>query len=94
MMSRQYYVKPSCMLEKQVQVGAAIHLLLGHRISSSTITLDPAKTQAIRNMQQTRNRKDLQRLLDLCGYYRRCILQYSALVFPLTELVKNATGWR
>lgn len=64
-------------------------VFLGHQISSSTITLDPARA-----MQPPRNRKELQRFLGFCGYYRRLNPQYSALVYPLAELVKTAAGWR
>lgn len=68
-------------------------VFLGHRISASTISLDPAKTQAIAQMQPPRSRKELQRFLGLCGYYRRFIPRYASLVFPLSELVKQSTLW-
>ncbi|GMF15633.1 unnamed protein product [Phytophthora fragariaefolia] len=68
-------------------------VFLGHRIANSTITLDPAKTAAIRDMVAPKNARELQRFLGLCGYYRRFLPAYAELVQPLSDLLKQSSSW-
>lgn len=62
---------------------------LGHIVSADGVSPDPAKLAAVTNWPQPTNLKTLQSFLGFCGYYRRFIQNYSAIVRPLTELTKG-----
>ncbi|OWZ14554.1 Retroelement [Phytophthora megakarya] len=78
----------------KVHLAQSAITFLGHRISGSTITLDPAKPAAMQEQQAPRNRHDFQRFLSRCGYYRRFLPAYAELVQPLSELLKKSNSWR
>ncbi|POM78410.1 Putative retroelement [Phytophthora palmivora] len=67
--------------------------VLGHRISNATITLDPAKTLAMKKIAPPTNIRELQRFLGLCGYYRRFLPACADLVQPLSDLLKSSSTW-
>lgn len=62
---------------------------VGHIISEKGIATDPAKVEAVTNWKQPTDLKSLRSFLGFCGYYRRFIANYSAIVRPLTELTKG-----
>lgn len=62
---------------------------LGHIVSAEGVAPDPDKIEAVATWPRPTNLKTLQSFLGFCGYYRRFIQNYSAIVRPLTELTKG-----
>ncbi|XP_036149094.1 uncharacterized protein LOC118647760 [Monomorium pharaonis] len=62
---------------------------LGHVISENGISPDPAKLQAIRDFPEPQKVKDVQSFIDLAGYYRKFIKEFSKIAKPLTKLTKK-----
>lgn len=62
---------------------------LGHIVSADGVEPDPEKIKAVTDWPQPTNLKTLQSFLGFCGYYRRFIAGYAAIVRPLTELTKG-----
>jgi hypothetical protein len=62
-------------------------VVLGHHISSSGITVDPAKIQIIINLPEPINQKDVRSFLGYAGYYRRFIENFSKIALPLFKLL-------
>lgn len=54
---------------------------------------DPQKDKVINDFPTPRNATDAKSILGLAGYYRKFILQFSKIVKPLNEVLKNAK-WR
>ncbi|GAV69094.1 hypothetical protein CFOL_v3_12595, partial [Cephalotus follicularis] len=67
---------------------------LGHFISEDGVSTDPKKVTAIQQWPMPKNLKKLRGFLDLTGYYKRFIMNYSLLGKPLTSLLKkDAFKW-
>ncbi|CAM8981994.1 unnamed protein product [Rhodiola kirilowii] len=67
---------------------------LGHYISGQGMEVDPSKIEAIQNLPQPANLKQLRGFLGLTGYYRRFVPKYAAVAEPLTKLLrKDAFAW-
>ncbi|XP_028254301.1 uncharacterized protein LOC114429891 [Parambassis ranga] len=62
---------------------------LGHIVSAEGVAPDPDKIEAVTAWPMPVNLKTLQSFLGFCGYYRRFIQNYSAIVRPLTDLTKG-----
>lgn len=62
---------------------------VGHIVSAEGIATDPEKIRAVTNWGQPTDLKSLQSFLGFCGYYRRFIANYSAIVKPLTDLTRG-----
>lgn len=62
---------------------------LGHIVSASGVATDPEKVRAVTHWKKPTDLKSLRSFLGFCGYYRRFIESYSAVVRPLTELTKG-----
>jgi hypothetical protein len=62
-------------------------VVLGHHISSSGITVDPAKIEIIVNLPKPINQKDVRSFLGYAGYYRRFIENFSKIALPLFKLL-------
>lgn len=62
---------------------------LGHIVSASGVATDPEKVSAVTHWKKPTDLKSLRSFLGFCGYYRRFIKNYSAVVRPLTELTKG-----
>lgn len=62
---------------------------LGHIVSASGVATDSEKVSAVTHWKKSADLKSLQSFLGFCGYYRRFIQNYSAIVRPLTELTKG-----
>ncbi len=62
---------------------------VGHIISEKGIATVPAKIEAVTHWKQPTDLKSLRSFLGFCGYYRRFIANYTAIVRPLTELTKG-----
>ncbi|KAL6459498.1 hypothetical protein MHYP_G00329700 [Metynnis hypsauchen] len=62
---------------------------VGHIVSSAGIATDPDKVKAVSHWPRPTNLKLLQAFLGFCGYYRRFIANYSAIIHPLTDLTRG-----
>lgn len=60
-----------------------------HVVSAAGIATDPEKVSAVRNWKMPTDLKSLRSFLGFCGYYRRFVKNYSAIVRPLKELTKG-----
>ena len=62
---------------------------LGHIVSADGVGTDQSKVEAVKTWPQPTDLKSLRSFLGFCGYYRRFLANYSAIVRPLTELTKG-----
>lgn len=62
---------------------------VGHIVSEQGIATDPDKVEAVANWEKPTDLKSLRSFLGFCGYYRRFVKNYSAIVKPLTDLTKG-----
>ena len=57
------------------------------------MTTDPEKVQALQEWKDPTSIKELQQFLGFENFYRRFIQSYSAVVEPMTRLLKKSTDW-
>lgn len=62
---------------------------LGYILSQHGLRPNPDRIEAIVNFERPNSLKALRRFLGMCNYYRRFISNYSAVVQPLTDLLKD-----
>jgi hypothetical protein len=62
---------------------------LGHVISKGGIFIDPSKVQDVLSWKAPTSVGDIQRFLELAGYYQRCIEGFSKISNPMTELLEK-----
>lgn len=63
--------------------------ILGHIVSADGIKADPTKTDAINKWPTPTTKKELQRFIGMCNWYRRHIKDFSTIASPMTELLKS-----
>ncbi|CAF3339870.1 unnamed protein product [Rotaria socialis] len=63
---------------------------LGHIITQNGIGPDPDLIKSVTNFPQPKKIKDVQSFLDLTGYYRRFIKDYSKIAEPLLQQLRNS----
>lgn len=66
---------------------------LGFIVSTSGISVDPTKVEAVEAWKPPRTVKGVQAFLGFCNFYRRFIKNYGSLAKPLVHLTKAATPW-
>ncbi|KAL2225718.1 UNVERIFIED_CONTAM: Transposon Tf2-12 polyprotein, partial [Sesamum indicum] len=66
---------------------------LGHIVERGRIRMDPKKVQAIEEWRPPSDVHDLRSFLGLANYYRRFVKDYSAIAWPLTDLLKKTETW-
>lgn len=66
---------------------------LGHYITPEGLKMDPERISAILDLPPTRNLKHLISFLQTCSWYRRFIMNFSAVAEPLTRLTKKNAIW-
>ncbi|XP_020270962.1 uncharacterized protein LOC109846151 [Asparagus officinalis] len=64
-------------------------LFLGHVIRREGIVVDPAKVEAVLDWEPSKTISEIRSFLDLAGYYRKFIQDFSKIVTPLTLLTKK-----
>jgi hypothetical protein len=64
---------------------------LGLIISEGELRMDPIKINAVADWPTPTKVKDIQGFLGFCNFYRRFVLNYSALARPLFDLTKKDT---
>ncbi len=62
---------------------------VGHIVSPDGVSTDPDKVEAVTKWPRPTDLKSLRSFLGFCGYYRRFVANYAAIVKPLTELTKG-----
>ena len=62
---------------------------LGHIISTTGISMDPKKVQAIVDWPILQNRHDVMSFLGLANYYRKFIESFSHIVAPISNLLQK-----
>lgn len=67
---------------------------LGFVINEDGWNVDPEKTDSIVKFPIPTTRRELQRFLGLCNWYRRFIAGFSELAAPLTDLTKSRVKFR
>ena len=63
--------------------------LLGHVASTSGVSVDPEKVEAIMSWERPKSVFEIHSFLGLTGYYRRFIENFSRLVTPMTKLTRK-----
>lgn len=61
---------------------------LGYVLDENGWNTDKEKTEAINDFPTPKSKKEIQRFLGMCGWYRRFIKDFSRIAAPLTELTK------
>jgi len=62
---------------------------LGFIVSCSGVQMDPEIAKAIVDWPRSKSRKEVQQLLGLWNFYRRFIHNFSGLVSPITDLLRQ-----
>lgn len=65
-----------------------------HIFSADGVKPDPTKVQAVGNMEEPKNRKDLERFLGMCNYLSKFIPNYSIITEPLREIMKKNSSFK
>ncbi|XP_035209444.1 uncharacterized mitochondrial protein AtMg00860-like [Stegodyphus dumicola] len=55
---------------------------------------DPDRIKAITELQEPRNKHELQRVLGMCNYLRKFVPHFSEKTAILRELLKNKVEWQ
>jgi len=67
---------------------------LGHTLSLNMVQLRQQKVEALLKFPAPNNKKQVQSLLGLAGYYRKFLPHFADLTLPLTSLLKKNTSFR
>ena len=62
---------------------------LGHIVSKDGVSVDPAKTDLVKNFPTPKSQQEVRSFLGLANYYRRFVKNFSATAAPLNNLLKN-----
>ncbi|XP_072178114.1 uncharacterized protein [Diadema setosum] len=73
------------------EFGKACVTYLGHKVGRGRVAPRDAKVRAIVDFPVPSSKRELQRFLGMCGFYRRFVPNFSHLVVPLTDLLKKGT---
>jgi hypothetical protein len=67
---------------------------LGHIISKDGIAVDPEKIEAIREWSAPKNVTEVRSFIGLAGYYRRFIVRFSRIAYPITSLQRKEKNFQ
>ena len=62
---------------------------LGHVVSTSGISVDPEKVEAVMSWERPKSVFEIRSFLRLAGYYKRFIKDFSRLSTPMTRLTRK-----
>jgi hypothetical protein len=77
------------MSPKKCHLGYQSLTALGHTISNLGIGTADGTVRAVKEFPRPTNKKELQRFLGLCVYYRRFVKDFSKIALPLYHLTKD-----
>jgi hypothetical protein len=66
---------------------------LGHTISQNGVSVDPEKVQEVMNWKPPTTVRQIHSFLELAGYYRWFIPDFSRIAKPMTELLKKGVKY-
>jgi len=66
---------------------------LGHVINADGVTVDPAKTAAVKDWPRPSSVAQVRSFLGLSNYFRKFLMGYSNLVRHLTNLTRKSAKW-
>ena len=66
---------------------------LGHVVSKGGIVVDPSKVDVVMQWELPKSVFEVRSFLGLAGYYRRFIVGFSKLAFPLTQLTRKGQAY-
>ncbi len=72
------------------QIGMQECVYLGHVVGKGQVRPEPSKLEAVVAFPVPKTKKDVRAFLELSGYYRRFIPNYSSVAAPLSDLTKKA----
>lgn len=62
---------------------------LGYIVDGNGLHVDPEKVEAILNLPTPKNTKEVRRIVGMTSWYRRFVPNFSAIVTPITDLLKK-----
>ena len=62
---------------------------LGHIVLTSGVSVDPEKVEAVMSWESLKSVFEIRSFLELAGYYRRFIEDFSRLAAPMTRLTQK-----
>lgn len=62
---------------------------LGHQVGQGKVMPRRAKVEAILDLPAPKSRREVMRVLGMCGFYRRFVPNFAAVTEPLTNLLKK-----
>ena len=65
----------------------------GHKINASGISPNPAKVEAVRNLDPPKDKKELQRAVGLINYLGKYVENLSTIISPMGDLLKDDTAF-
>lgn len=79
---------------KKCHFGQTQVELLGYVVSNKGISAQQSKVEAIRNLPEPQNVKEVRSLLGMAGYYRQLILGFAEIAEPLVTLTRKGEIFR
>ena len=74
---------------EKAHIGYKTCSFLGHIVGDGQISPQEAKTAAVPNFKQPKTKTEVRSFLELIGYYRASIPDFSSLAAPLTDLTRK-----
>ena len=78
-----YIKEPKCYWEVQ-EVP-----ILGHIVGNGTTRMEPSKMKVIKDWRTPTSKKEVQKFIGFCNFYRRYIKNFSNIARPITKLTGN-----
>ncbi|GBG64727.1 hypothetical protein CBR_g46272 [Chara braunii] len=78
---------------KKCESGRTKILYLGHELSAEGVKMEDAKVASIRDSPRPQSVTKVRSFLEMIGYYRNFVKNYSTTASPLTDLARLDTPW-
>ena len=67
---------------------------LGHMVSALEVSVDPKKVEAVMSWERPKSVFEIRSFLELVGYYKRFIEDFSRLAAPITRLTRKEVKFK